>query len=491
MFHDCPLLSDESIETLLRVSVPIIPISSLTFSLCPKFSNEVCQIISSYAHSFNLKKLHFMSCRNIGDKGVESLVTRSAKFGNLSFSSLTFSKCPSMTEKGFIAIINKFDRSLSSIDFSSDCEEFVGITDKVLLVLADKYSSSSTILKKIDFSGSNHISDVGVQAIASKVCNARKSSSLRELYLSHCPKLTANSIHSFCKIPVLYGMKRNENLRNLMVLYLEGNKNLTMQCLCWIAKACPKLVELNLKECHFMSSKQKIGDQISQWKNSIAAEIESRDSEIAIKHLSSLSYLRVLDLNGCVGLFVNNNIVCTYLSECIAFTGKDGKEENSMSFLGLEYFDLSGVCVLRDTNVDDIVKLNPSLNHFAISSSPYITDQSINSIVTNLKSLKFAAFSNLLSMTDYAIEAISKLCFRYLLELNISRNEQLNSKSMQNLDRMRLLAKLDISYCSQLNDLALKWLPRASLEQLYWLMGYCNCQIQVLNIFANNIQNFV
>jgi len=454
-FNDCPTLSDEKVRTLLQHSIAL-PIRTLIFSKCPNISNEVTSLISSYVHASSITQLHFESCRDIGDGAIDNLLSHKPKYRKISVKSISFSKCPLITENGYIRLIKKQYLSLSSINFSS-----IGIngnvTDSVLLVIADRYRRCTSLLKKVDFCGCNKITDIGVEEIVTKCSSAGSQPGLRELYLSFCTKLTSSSIRSFCKVPVVYGMKMNTNLNHLSILHLEGNQNLTMDCLVWIGKACPRLEELNLRACRFQRFEQNrtLEDQ---------TQILCDKEKHYIKHLSSLVHLRVLDICYCEGLFLNQTLIQTYFSECLKY-----REEkvNTPNFpFGMECLDLRGISRLSNENLVSIANLHPFLKEFSISGCSNVTDAAITTIVTETSDLKIAKFSNLKSISDDAIHIISKFCFQNLVELDISKNSQLSTSSLQNLDRMQSLSILDISFCSRFNDLALKWLPTSSLRSL-------------------------
>ena len=467
-FHDCPTLTDSIICKFLHNSSGFIPITKLTFSHCNSLTDELGNIISHYNHVSRLNDLHFQSCKRIGDMAIQYLISDQLKKGKVSINSITISRCPLVTGKGMIALIKHQYRSLSSIDFSSDKAQG-NVTDKVLLVLADQYNSASSSLAKVNFSGSQKISDIGVQEFVSRSSNVGASQALRELYLSHCPGITSSSIRSFYKSTVLYGTKKNKSLENLEILHLEGNKNLFVICIYWIGKSCPNLKELNLKECHFKQLKRAAYKKHNEPKLKLQIQTKYHEDLRYISSLASLSNLTILDLHQCKGLMDDQVIIDLFLKESTSFRIKGRKfgDDNSFDYVSMDYLDLSGMLAISNANIEKILELNSSLSYFGISGCQKITDKSIYTISTRLNGLRCLALSNLVNITNDAIDMISKLCAQTLTELDISQNNQLTSCSMKNFDRFLTLMKLNISHCSRLNDKALKWLPKMSLRQLF------------------------
>lgn len=552
LFHDCPALTDSDVENLVRKlnyfywnNTNSFLSISLSFSQCHNITNHTCRILAKAITTFNLSsspqrqaiinQIHITNCVQITDKGIQYLAALKTRSG-ISFLTLSNRRYPTkifsrdsllvssnmtmktqehclrqkISENTFIQILNKLYNDISSIDFSGNDN----VTDKVLVVLAKRYSSHSEenngnldknnnknnvisqrpYLKKLDLSECINITDLGVIEIITNSLSLSSSlesnpTKLEELYLSNCPNISSQTIFSFYKKPLLHTNTSenspllytlNHHLSHLKILHLEQRpqntpKKFTMKCLHWISTSCPLLNELNLRYCHFV----------------IPTTTNSYNEYDAAQSLASLQKLVKLDMEGCRGVFEKSDVLVEYLKECerlqkdeqIILSNKNSGYSTKKSLFSIssedgcgngrmEYLNLR-LCttIITDALLKSFVNLYPSLQHFQIGDCSKVTDRGIQSLISSNilhdKPLHTLHIMNFPSITDDSILSFANCsCMNHnLIELNISQNPQLTSVSLQHFDKMRALESLDISYCIQLDNSAIKWLPKFSLKK--------------------------
>ncbi|CAO2147398.1 unnamed protein product [Urochloa humidicola] len=396
----------------------------------------------------HLRDLSLKWCLGLTDLGLQLLALKCNKITNLDLSYTM------ITKQSFLAIMK-----LPSLQVLTlvGC---IGIDDGALGSLHKECSKS---LQVLDISHCQNITDVGVSSIVKSTPN------LLDLDLSYCcPQVTPFMIRSLQKISKLQTLK------------LEGCKFMA-DGLKAVGSSCVSIKELSLSKCSGVTDTE-LCFAVSKLKNlqklditccrnitdvSVAAITGSCTSLISLR-MESCSHVS----SGALQLIGKH---CSHLEE-LDLTDSDLDDEglkavarcSNLSSLKI------GICLrISDEGLTHIGKSCPKLRDIDLYRCGGISDDGVIQIAQGCPMLESINLSYCTEITDRSLMSLSK-CTK-LNTLEIRGCPRVSSAGLSEIAMgCRLLSKLDIKKCFEINDVGMLYLSQFShcLRQIN--LSYCS-----------------
>ncbi|KAG2614519.1 F-box/LRR-repeat protein 3-like isoform X1 [Panicum virgatum] len=396
----------------------------------------------------DLRELSLKWCLGLTDLGLHLLALKCKKLTSLDLSYTM------ITKQSFLAIMKLPNLQVLTL---VGC---IGIDDDALGSL-DKECSKS--LQVLDMSHCQNVTDVGVSSMVKSIPN------LLELDLSYCcHQVTPSMGRSLQKIT------------KLRMLKLEGCKFMA-DGLKAIGSSCVSIRELSLSKCSGVTDTE-LSFAVSKLKNllklditccrnitdvSVAAITSSCTSLISLR-MESCSHVS----SGALQLIGKN---CSHLEE-LDLTDSDLDDEGLKALAGCSNLSSLkiGICLrISDEGLTYIGKSCPKLRDIDLYRCGGISDDGVIQIAQGSPMLASINLSYCIEITDRSLMSLSK-CTK-LNTLEIRGCPKVSSAGLSEIAMgCRLLSKLDIKKCFQINDVGMLYLSQFShcLRQIN--LSYCS-----------------
>nr|CAB3462824.1 unnamed protein product [Digitaria exilis] len=379
----------------------------------------------------DLRDLSLKWCIGITDLGLNLLALKCTKLTTLDLSYTM------ITKESLLSIIKLTNLQVLTL---VGC---IGIDDDALSSLEKEYSKS---LQVLDMSHCQNVTDVGVSSIVKSIPN------LLELNLSYCcPTLKLEgckfmadglkAIGSSCvsirelSLSKSAGVTDTElsfavsKLKNLLKLDITCCRNITDVSVVSITRSCTSLISLRMESCSHVSSGalQLIGKHCSQLE-----ELDLTDSDLDGEGLKALT--------GCTNL-------------------------SSLKI---------GICLrISDEGLTHIGKSCPKLRDIDLYRCGSISDDGVIQIAQGCPMLESINLSYCTELTDRSLMSLSK-CTK-LNTLEIRGCPRISSAGLSEIAMgCRLLSKLDIKKCCEINDVGMLYLSQFSHALRQINLSYCS-----------------
>ncbi|KAJ1264461.1 hypothetical protein BS78_08G002500 [Paspalum vaginatum] len=394
-----------------------------------------------------LSDLSLKWCLGVTDLGVRLLALRCRKLAalDLSYTMITKETLPAIM-------------SLPSLQ-TLTLEGCIGIDDDALASL-DKDCSKS--LQALDMSHCQNVTDVGVSSIVKPVPN------LLQLDLSYCGPVTPSMVTSFQKIPKLRTLK------------LEGCK-LMPDGLKAIGTSCASIRELSLSKCSGVTD-MKLYFAVSRLKNLLKLDITCcrNITDVLLAAItSSCTSLVSLRMEACSrvssGALQLIGKHCSQLEE-LDLTDSDLDDEGLKSLASCSKLSSLkiGICLrISDAGLTHIGKSCPKLQGIDLYRCGGISDDGIIQIGQGCPMLESINLSYCTEITNRSLISLSK-CAK-LNTLEIRGCPRVSSTGLSEIAMgCRLLSKLDVKKCFEINDVGMLYLSQFSHSLHQINLSYCS-----------------
>ncbi|CAM0152185.1 unnamed protein product [Urochloa decumbens] len=396
----------------------------------------------------HLRDLSLKWCLGVTDLGLQLLAL---KCKNLTSLDLSYTM---ITKQSFLAIMKLPKLQVLTL---LGC---IGIDDDALCSLEKECSKS---LQVLDMSHCQNVTDVGVSSIVKSMPN------LLELDLSYCcPQVTPFMVRSLQKISKLRTLK------------LEGCKFMA-DALKAVGSSCVSIRELSLSKCSGVTDTElsfavlKLKDlqklDITCCRNitdvSVAAITGSCTSLISLR-MESCNHVS----SGALQLIGKH---CSRLEE-LDLTDSDLDDEGLKAVAGCSNLSSLkiGICLrISDEGLAHIGKSCPKLRDIDLYRCGGISDDGVVQIAQGCPVLESINLSYCTEITDRSLMSLSK-CAK-LNTLEIRGCPRVSSAGLSEIAMgCRLLSKLDIKKCFEINDVGMLYLSQFShcLRQIN--LSYCS-----------------
>ncbi|CAD6268921.1 unnamed protein product [Miscanthus lutarioriparius] len=381
-----------------------------------------------------LRQLSLKWCLGVTDLGIQLLALKCRKLTSLDLSYTM------ITKDSFPAIMKL--PNLQELTLVG-C---IGIDDDALCSLEKECSKS---LQVLDLSQCQNITDVGVSSIMKSVPN------LLELDLSFCCPVTP-MVRSFQKIPKLRTLK------------LEGCKFMA-DGLKAIGTSCVSLRELSLSKCCGVTDTE-LSFTMSRLKNLLKLDITCcrNITDVSLEAItSSCTSLISLRMESCSR--VSSNALqligkhCSHLEE-LDLTDSDLDDEGLKALARCSKLSSLkiGICLkISDEGLTHIGRSCPKLRDIDLYRCGGLSDDGIIQIAQGCPMLESINLSYCTEITDRSLISLSK-CTK-LNTLEIRGCPMITSTGLSEIAMgCRLLSKLDIKKCFEINDVGMLYLSQFS-----------------------------
>ncbi|CAD6258777.1 unnamed protein product [Miscanthus lutarioriparius] len=394
-----------------------------------------------------LRELSLKWCLGVSDLGIQLLALKCRKLTSLdlSYTMITkdsfpaIMKLPNLQELTLVGCIGIDDDALDSLD--KEC---------------------SKSLQVLDMSQCQNITDVGVSSILKSVPN------LLELDLSYCCPVTPSMVRSFQKIPKLQTLK------------LEGCKFMAY-ALKAIGTSCVSLRELSLSKCSGVMDTE-LSLAVSRLKNLLKLDITCcrNITDVSLAAItSSCTSLISLRMESCSrvssGALQLIGKHCSHLEE-LDLTDSDLDDEGLKALARCSKLSSLkiGICLkIGDEGLTHIGRSCPKLRDIDLYRCGGLSDDGIIQIAQGCPMLECINLSYCTEITDRSLISLSK-CAK-LNTLEIRGCPMITSTGLSEIAMgCRLLSKLDIKKCFEINDVGMLYLSQFSHSLRQINLSYCS-----------------
>ncbi|KAL6905992.1 hypothetical protein ACP4OV_003593 [Aristida adscensionis] len=335
----------------------------------------------------------------------------------------------------------------------------VGIDDDALGGLEDVCNKS---LQVLDISNCQNVTDLGVSSIVKAIPN------LLELNLSYCWTVTPSMVSSF------------QRIAKLQTLKLEGCK-LMADGLKAIGRSCVSLRELSLSKCSGVTDTE-LSFVVSRLKNLQKLDITCcrNITDVSLAAItSSCTSLISLRMESCSRVSSEGLQLigkrCCHLEE-LDLTDNDLDDEGLKALTGCSKLSSLkvGICLrISDEGLSHIGKSCPELRDIDLYRSGGISDDGVTQLAQGCPMLESINLSYCTGITDRSLISLSK-CAK-LNTLEIRGCPKVSSSGISEIAvGCRLLSKLDIKKCFEINDLGMLYLSQFSHSLRQINLSYCS-----------------
>uniref|UniRef100_A0A0D3HQI1 F-box/LRR-repeat protein 15-like leucin rich repeat domain-containing protein n=1 Tax=Oryza barthii TaxID=65489 RepID=A0A0D3HQI1_9ORYZ len=334
-----------------------------------------------------------------------------------------------------------------------------GIDDDALTSLDQECSKS---LQVLDMSNSYNVTHVGVLSIVKAMPN------LLELNLSYCSPVTPSMSSSF------------EMIHKLQTLKLDGCQFMD-DGLKSIGKSCVSLRELSLSKCSGVTDTD-LSFVVPRLKNLLKLDVTCcrKITDVSLAAITtSCPSLISLRMESC-SLVSSKGLQligrrCTHLEE-LDLTDTDLDDEGLKALSGCSKLSSLkiGICLrITDEGLRHVSKSCPDLRDIDLYRSGAISDEGVTHIAQGCPMLESINMSYCTKLTDCSLRSLSK-CIK-LNTLEIRGCPMVSSAGLSEIATgCRLLSKLDIKKCFEINDMGMIFLSQFSHNLRQINLSYCS-----------------
>ncbi|XP_066359028.1 F-box/LRR-repeat protein 3-like [Miscanthus floridulus] len=393
-----------------------------------------------------LRELSLKWCLGVSDLGIQLLALKCKKLTSLDLSYTM------ITQDSFLPIMKL--PNLQELTLVG-C---IGIDDDALGSLEKECSKS---LQVLDLSQCQNITDVGVSAILKSVPN------LLELDLSYCCPVTPSMVRSLQKIPKLRTLK------------LEGCKFIA-DGLKAIGTSCVSLRELSLSKCSGVTDTE-LSFAVSRLKNLLKLDITCcrNITDVSLAAItSSCTSLVSLRMESCSrvssGALQLIGKHCSHLEELdLTDSDLDGEGLKALARCSKLSSLKIGICLKISDGLTHIGRSCPKLRDIDLYRCGGLSDDGIIQIAQGCPMLECINLSYCTEITDSSLISLSK-CAK-LNTLEIRGCPMITSTGLSEIAMgCRLLSKLDIKKCFEINDVGMLYLSQFSHSLRQINLSYCS-----------------
>uniref|UniRef100_A0A0E0F1N4 TNase-like domain-containing protein n=1 Tax=Oryza meridionalis TaxID=40149 RepID=A0A0E0F1N4_9ORYZ len=334
-----------------------------------------------------------------------------------------------------------------------------GIDDDALTSLDQECSKS---LQVLDMSNSYNVTHVGVLSIV------KAMPYLLELNLSYCSPVTPSMSSSF------------EMIHKLQTLKLDGCQFMD-DGLKSIGKSCVSLRELSLSKCSGVTDTD-LSFVVPRLKNLLKLDVTCcrKITDVSLAAITtSCPSLISLRMESC-SLVSSKGLQligrrCTHLEE-LDLTDTDLDDEGLKALSGCSKLSSLkiGICLrITDEGLRHVSKSCPDLRDIDLYRSGAISDEGVTHIAQGCPMLESINLSYCTKLTDSSLRSLSK-CIK-LNTLEIRGCPMVSSAGLLEIATgCRLLSKLDIKKCFEINDMGMIFLSQFSHNLRQINLSYCS-----------------
>ena len=220
--HDCKLLSDDSVTALITEGRHL---RELRLAHCSLITDEAFLNLPMDRTFESLRILDLTDCSELGDAGVQRIVTAAPRLRNL-----VLAKCRQITDRGVISI-TKLGKNLHYIHLGH-CNRITDIGVSQLVRLCNR-------IRYIDLACCHNLTDASVTQLASLP-------KLRRIGLVKCGSITDRSIYALARPKAMSGRSSPVSPSNLERVHLSYCTLLTLGGIHALLNNCPRLTHLSL-----------------------------------------------------------------------------------------------------------------------------------------------------------------------------------------------------------------------------------------------------
>ncbi|XP_062203957.1 F-box/LRR-repeat protein 3-like isoform X2 [Phragmites australis] len=383
----------------------------------------------------DLRELSLKWCLGVTDLGLELLALKCKKLTTLDLSYTM------VTKERFASIMKLPKLEVLAL---VGC---VGIDDDALGCL-EKVCNKS--LQVLDISNCQNVTDEGVSSVLKSIPN------LLELNLSYCCPVTPSMVSSF------------QSIAKLQTLKLEGCKFMA-DGLKGIGRSCVSVKELSLSKCSGVTDTE-LSFVVSRLKNLLKLDITCcRDiTDVSLAAItSSCTSLISLKMESCSHVTSGGLQLigkhCSHLEE-LDLTDNDLDDE------GLKA--LARCSKLSSLKIGICLRISDEgLSH--IGKSGGISDNGVTQIAQGCPMLESINLSYCTGITDRSLMSLSRCA--NLNTLEIRGCPTVSSSGISEIAvGCRLLSKLDIKKCFEINDVGMLYLSQFSHSLRQINLSYCS-----------------
>ncbi|GAM20836.1 hypothetical protein SAMD00019534_040110 [Acytostelium subglobosum LB1] len=214
----CLAIKDDTIINIAQLNLPLL---SISLKQCINITDRA--IIQLTQHSHRLQSINLSGCTNIGDASIYAITSTC-----LGLRELNLNKCVNVTSSS----IDKFCKTLqSSIRSLRLSKAPLAVTDDTLRLIG-KYCIE---MQHVNITNNTLVTDHGVNSLTKSVRN------IVELNISYCVNISDQGIAMIASACPKLRILRMAGLNSVSSLRPIGNN-------------CPELVELDVTECHKITS---------------------------------------------------------------------------------------------------------------------------------------------------------------------------------------------------------------------------------------------
>ncbi|KAK3139163.1 hypothetical protein QOZ80_5AG0378810 [Eleusine coracana subsp. coracana] len=425
------------------------------------------------ARMHRLRRLSLSRCKPVTDMGLGCVAV-----GCPDLRDLSLKWCIGVTDLGIKLLAHKC-RKLRTLDLSYAMitnDSFPAIMKlpnlEVLILVGcsgiddDALSSIETdcnkSLKVLDISHCPNATDVGVSSVVKSIPN------LSELNLSYCCPVTPTMVNSFHSIP------------NLQTLKLEGCKFMAGG-LSSIGRSCGSIRQLSLSKCSGVTDAE-LSFPVSRLKNLLKLDVT------CCRNITDTSLASVA--SSCTSLISLRMESCTHVSseglkligkhlhqlEELDLTDNDLDDEGLTAIAGCSKLSILkiGICLkISDEGLTQIGKSCPELRDIDLYRCGDISDDGVTHIAQGCPKLESTNLSYCTGITDRSLMSLSKCA--NLNTLEIRGCPRVSSSGISEIAMgCRLLSKLDIKKCFEINDVGMLYISQFSHSLRQINLSYCS-----------------
>ncbi|TVU51560.1 hypothetical protein EJB05_02995, partial [Eragrostis curvula] len=395
----------------------------------------------------DLRELSLKWCLGLTDLGLKLLAHKCKKLRTLDLSYVMISKnsfpaimkLPNLEVLTLVGCTGIDDDALGSIE--KDCNK---------------------TLKVLDISHCQNATDAGVSSIVKSVPN------LSELNLSYCCPITPSMVSSFHRIP------------NLQILKLEGCEFMA-DGLKSIGRSCGSVRELCLSKCSGVTDAE-LSFVVSRLKNLLKLDITCcrNITDVSLASItSSCTSLTSLRMESCAHVSSEGLRLigkhCCHLEE-LDLTDNDLDDEGLKAIARCSKLSSLkvGICLkISDEGLTHIGKACPELRDIDLYRCGGISDDGVTQLAQGCPKLEAINLSYCTDITDRSLMALSK-CAK-LNTLEIRGCPRVSSCGISEVAMgCRLLSKLDIKKCFEINDVGMLYISQFSHSLRQINLSYCS-----------------
>ncbi|XP_062181971.1 F-box/LRR-repeat protein 3-like isoform X2 [Phragmites australis] len=398
----------------------------------------------------DLRDLSLKWCLGVTDLGIQLLALKCKKLRTLNLSYTM------ITKDCFPAIMKLPDLEVLEL---MGC---VGIDDDALCSLEKDRNKS---LQVLDISNCQNVTEVGVSSLVKSTPN------LLELNLSHCCPVTPSLVSGF------------QRIAKLRTLKLEGCKFMA-DGLKAIGRSCVSIMELSLSRSSGVTDTE-LSFVVSRLKNLLKLDITCcrNITDVSLAAItSSCTSLISLRMESC-GHVSSKGLQligkrCCHLEE-LDLTDSDLDDEGLKALTGCSKLSSLkvGICLrISDEGLTYIGNSCPELRDIDLYRSGGISDDGVTQIAQGCLMLESINLSYCTRITDRSLMSLSKCAQLHTLE--IRGCPRVSSSGISEIAMgCRLLSKLDIKKCFEINDAGMLYLSQFShsLRQHMRLAEHDHC----------------